>query len=327
MIIERDPDTKLFSIDLPGKSLKTPFFFPSISTVKTNFQVSEYFELLKKSGYPGFLVSAYDLFESKGRQSLCKEISELTENATFTFIDSGNYESYWHRDGDWNIDNYMDVLKEISIDFAFSFDVFWKEKMKINDYVQKVIENTATTTSVQNMGETVPIIHGTPENLPKIALKVVEGINPQIIGVTERELGYDLFERAENLKNIRASLDDKERDVVIHLLGTGNPISLLVYSLCGADFFDALEWCTTVARPDNGHLYHFAQGNIFNCRCKACMSKVEYPLKTMGHNLIFYKKFMKELRISIENDSVNKLLERYVPQSGISKVKKIVGLK
>jgi len=325
VIINRDQKTKLFSIDLSRKVLKSPFFFPSISTVKTNFGVNDYFQILKNSGYPGFLVSAYDVSKYEKRSQLIKEISALTENSMFTFMDSGNYESYWHGDSNWDIKKFMNILKDVSVDFAFSFDIFWEEGMKTEQYIKSVIENTAITTSAQSMGETVPLIHGTPNNLDKIALGIIEGINPQIIGITERELGSGLFERAETLKKIRMTIDKTDRDVIIHLLGTGNPISLLLYSLCGADFFDALEWCKTVVNPNNGHLHHFVQKDIFECNCKVCKSKIDYPIQTMGHNLVFYKSYMEEIRTAIEKNQTDKILKKYVPPTAIQKIKKILG--
>jgi len=326
-IIQESP--RSFSIEAYKKVLKTPFFFPAVSTVKTNFRPLEYIDLIKKVEFPGYLVSAYDIhqLEDKTKKEIMKKVSESTENGIFTYLDSGNYESYWHKDKMWSIKQLGTILAELSVDFCFSYDLFWNNQ-KINDYVKESITLIARTAGMQKSGTTVPIVHSTPDLLPKIINKIVDGINPEIIAVPERELGYSIFERAKTVKNIRDKLNKSKYPIPLHLLGTGNPISILVYSVCGADMYDGLEWCKNVVNPDTGHLFHFVQKDLVDCNCDACKAKdTLYPFQTMAHNLNFYEKFLREVRDSFKENNFDEILEQYLGKEKSSLVKKIAGLK
>lgn len=210
------------------------------------------------------------------------------------------------------------------MDFCFSYDVFWNNKQK--EYIKETITRIALTSSLQKSGTTVPIIHSTPDLVPKIIKQVIDQINPEVVSVPERELGHSIFERAKTVKSIRDELDKSDIPIPLHLLGTGNPISILIYSLCGADMYDGLEWCKNVVNPKTGHLLHFVQKDLIECGCEACKSDVTYPFQTMAHNLNFYQKFISKLNKFFKDNNFNDLLEEYIDKSKISEIKKIAGL-
>lgn len=317
-----------FTIETSSKVIKTPFFFPAISSIRTNHGVYEYFNLLRKVAYPGFLISAYDIFHDEKRETLIKELSEITEGAIFTLLDSGNYESYWKEDKKWDIDKLESILSEVTVDLCFSFDVFREDGKDADNHSKEIIKYTAMTAGMQKSGTTIPIVHSIPKDFPETIKKVVTGIYPEIVGIPERELGGGLFERAETIKKIRDELSKNEIDIPIHVLGTRNPISLLVYTLCGADLYDGLEWCKCTANPESGHLYHFVQKDLLDCDCKACkMDDVPYGLQTMAHNLIFYENFTEEIRSSIEGNQISKIMSKYLPEKTVHTIEKIAGLK
>ena len=314
----------IYTLESYSKTIKSPFFFPAISSIRTNFKVDEYLKLLMKIDYPGFLISAYDIDEYEDSDNLIKELNEISEKSTFVLMDSGHYESFWNKDDEWTFKKFEQILKKAQVDLCFSYDIFWNDK-KVSEHIKDTIKYTAMTGGIQSSGITIPIIHGIPKNFPLIVKGVVEGINPEIIGITERELGFSLIERAETLFNIRKELAKINRDIPIHLLGAGNPISILVYSLCGADFFDALEWCKNVVDPKTAHLYHFAQMDLIECDCKACkLEKLSYPVKVITHNLIFYEKFLETIRDSIQKGKSEHLLNKYLPKHIISKIKPFI---
>jgi len=315
----------IFTIEGYSKTLKTPFFFPSISSVQTNFDVYDYFALLKKTAYPAFLISAYDIYNHEKKEQLIEEVSAQSQNSSFVLMDSGHYEAYWRNDKKWSFNKLKTVLDHIDIDLCFSFDVYFDGRNTSSKHIKETIKYAAMTAGAQKSGLTVPIIHSIPKEFPTVVKKVVEGINPEIIGITERELGSSMLERAANLKKIRKELNKAKRDIPIHLLGTGNPISLLVYSLCGANLFDALEWCKTVVNPANAHLHHFVQMDLIECNCKSCQIKgLPYPARVMTHNLIFYENFMNEIRTAIAKKRTNALLKKYLPNHIINDVKKLM---
>lgn len=327
MKIDREHD-RLFKVETNNKVMDTPFFFPAITSVKADFGIIERLELIRKVGYPGFLISAYDVHKKnkEEREGLLDALSDCTSGETLTLLDSGNYESFWNDDMEWDFQKLESVLSKASVDFCFSFDVFWDEKKKTKQHMEETKRYIAMTAGTQKSGTTIPLLHSSPDLLPEMARELVEEMNPEIIGVPERELGSDIFERAGTVKRIRKELDGIGRQVLLHLLGAGNPLSILAYTICGADTYDASEWCEIVIDPETCHLLHFNQREILGCNCDACkVGDATYPTKTMAHNLLFYKNFTEKIRESIRNDKIDRVLTSCLGSKSANKIKKIYG--
>jgi len=322
---------RLFEFFINGKDVNTPFFYPAISSVKTNYGVEEYLKFFEKFYYPSFLISSYDIYNIRKNKklSIYKYISQFTDQGMITLLDNGNYEASWYNDKEWNFKKFEEVLDNLSVDFCFSFDVFLNNKESMSEHIKKTIKSILMTSGAQRSGVTIPLLHSNPRDFPKFARKIIENINPEIIGIPERELGSSIFERAKTVKKIREEIDKTRREVPIHLLGTGNPISILVYTICGADLYDGLEWCQTVVNPETGQLFHFVQRDIIDCDCEACNanSGIPYHLQTMAHNLIFYEKFMKKIRLFIESGQIEELLREYLKPKYVEKTLQIAGLR
>jgi queuine/archaeosine tRNA-ribosyltransferase len=308
--------------------METPFFFPAISSVRTNFPIKDYLEIIRKIDYPAFLVSSYDLDrESERENGLVEEVTQMTAEDTITLLDSGNYEAVWYRDDEWDFEKLEGILGAIDVDLCFSFDVFRDDRETLRQHVRETITSIAKTAGAQRSGTTIPILHAGGEEFPRVVQDVVEGINPQIVGIPERDLGQGVVERAATIRKIRTALDKSGRDIPIHMLGTGHPISILIYSLSGADMFDALEWCTTSVDPSTALLHHFASRELLGCQCTACtMAGMSYPVKTIAHNLLFYMEFMEQIRSHIADNSIDQILEKYLPSESLGKVRSLVGL-
>jgi len=329
MEIDRKRD-RLFKIETNNKVINTPFFFPAISSIRTNFGIEERLKLIQKIGYPGFLISSYDIYnaDEKEKNKLLNIISECTGGETLTLLDNGNYEAFWNNDKEWCFKNLEFVLNKISVDFCFSFDIFWNKRKNVEQHLKETVTSIAKTAGAQKSGTTVPLLHSDSKLFPEMARRVVERINPEVIGVPERELGASVFERAITVKRIRDELDRTNRQIPLHLLGAGSPISILIYTLCGADIYDALEWCDTIIDPKTCHLFHFAQKELIDCNCSACKVKdITYHTQAMAHNLIFYKKFTDRIRVSIEDNEIDQLLDACLGPRNTGKVKKMAGLK
>src|SRR5580692_9914818 len=88
---------RLYEMSVTGGTMKLPFYFPSISSVKANLGVLEYLQFLEKIKYPGFLISAYDIFHSTSgeKKKIYSLIKKATQNGQTVLMDSGNYECYW----------------------------------------------------------------------------------------------------------------------------------------------------------------------------------------------------------------------------------------
>ena len=101
------------------------------------------------------------------------------------------------------------------------------------------------------------------DQVASVVSRVADELDPPLVAIPERELGDGLVRRAESVRSIRGALDGLGKYYPLHLLGTGNPISVAVLAVAGADAFDGLEWCRTSADYRSGHLFHFQQFDCF----------------------------------------------------------------
>lgn len=231
---------------LCGQSLLLPCFFPSISSVKTNFRPSEYLSIVVGLREPQFLVSALDLFHANKQEKAAsvEHLAAARSSGSVVLLDSGNYESYWKHDRDWTPDKFAQVLEEMFFPISFCFD----DQDPPNELALLVagVEVAVLRDQTHSKhGTVLPIVHARTELLPQAVAAVANRLHPLMIAVPERELGEGLIARGKTVVRIRAALDAVDGYVPLHLLGTGNPRSILVYVACGADSFDGLEWCQT----------------------------------------------------------------------------------
>jgi len=67
-------------------------------------------------------------------------------------------------------------------------------------------------------------------------------------GVTDKELGNTLANRCIKIIEIRSIFDKIGIDIPIHVFGCLDPLTSLLFFLCGADVFDSLSWLRYVYR-------------------------------------------------------------------------------
>ncbi len=256
-----------------GHSIKTPCFFPSISSVKTNLRVKDYLEFLISTREPQFLISAYDIFnaDEDDRSAIFKGLKRADANGQKVLLDSGIYEKYWLRDNSWGKTEFEKVLGLFNFHIAFCFDDI--ENPRIGPSIDKAKESLLVneTTTI------LPIVHGGSGSLLDNVISTIKDSNPIMIGIPERELGQGILARAKSVFEISKAINEIESNSLIHLLGTGNPISILLYAYCGADSFDGLEWCQTVVDPTTANLFHFQQRELFD----NAPSNLTYDLATL----------------------------------------------
>lgn len=322
-ITENNAKRSLF-LPVRGKTLSIPVYFPSISSIKTNLSPFAYFKVLKALGQSHFLVSAYDVHNSRFRTEFLKALQlNQKEDGAIILMDSGNYESFWLRDKVWNISTFNDIVKEDIADLAFCFDNQFPPA-DISENAKGVKDSTQNTQSISLKTSIIPITHCTKENLTQTVINVCDETNSLFISVPERILGDGMLERVKTITALRKELNKRENYVYIHVLGTGNPFSLLLLSLAGADSFDGLEWCQTVVNSDTALLYHFQQRELIKDDCQFCKDDgLDYLSATLGHNLIFYKDWMKQLQVAIQTNTENELLKKYFTPNFIESLNQI----
>lgn len=300
--------TRLEEITLSGNRLAMPVFFPSVSTVKTALAPSEYLATLHslRDINQQFLVSAFDLGRSHNGDGLKHWLTAAQDTGATVLMDSGNYESYWKDEQvSWRQADFHEVLRRFPCTFAFGFDE-QNPPADADAHVGLVVERWRQDQIAAGDRVIVPIVHGTPESLPELCARVAQETQVPMIAVAERRLGSGVFERTRSVMAIRKALDGNGRYVGLHLLGTGNPISIALYAWAGADSFDGLEWCQTVVDHDTGLLFHLSQSDFFRRQTAWGDGDVSFHARTLAHNLTFYADWTQRLRQAIHHgDGIN----------------------
>jgi len=336
-----------------GKILKFPSFVLSLSSHETQISPQSGIALFRAFMPAAGLISAYDAWDrSKKRAFLLGGINQLKKTNHVLFLDSGNYEacrkndqkSEKNQDG-WSKENYRKVAAKISPDIAFSYDNT-NPKGSDDRIVRAIVRDfrlDEEAIEARNF-PLCPIVH-----LPKrrnetktkaelaahIVASVAAELDPIMIAIPERELGDGLQERCISAVSIRKALNALGKYYPLHLLGTGNPISMLALAVAGADSFDGLEWCRTIADYENGRLYHFQQFEFFRdiylCRLHQKTQeaiknpKVTYYGKAAAYNLEFFSDWTRTTQSLIHTGQEETLLKLFVPNIGAKLFKELRG--
>lgn len=297
----------------------SPWFFPSVSSVKTNYAVLEYVRLLNAMGARRYLVSAYDLARASAgeRAGLEAELQIARSRGCNVLIDCGNYESYWKGDQSWDRETFHAVARSTEWSVAFSFD-----NQRPGDSLEAVVSEVVTGTLKDRDAlagrQVCPIVHAPPEILPEACAAIAQKLTPEMIAVPERELGDGIYARAVMVWRISRMLSSLTPSPLLHLLGTGNPISLLLFVAAGANSFDGLEWCQTCVDRTDGRLHHFQHYDFFAYQTAGGEnSGLSYGSAVLSHNLAFFDAWMRQISIALEQRETRAMLERYLPSGAL----------
>lgn len=321
MICESEISSRLVEVEIEGKKLITPTYFPAISSYGIKYSFPSLIRLFFAYLHPRLLISAYDLhfLPIRTRRELCRGIEEYSKNC-IVFLDSGVYESYWRADRRWNRSLYKKSMASIEFDFYSSFDVLPGKDSE--EFVKNAIDSILASRNFCDKPGFVPILHGISPD--KLVLSVNEFVRDypdlcNFVAVPERDCGNNVVEKAQTVCRIRNLLDDGDafnRSRILHILGCGNPISLLLLSYCGANTFDSLDWIKHVVDPNRLAISDFSHLELMNCDCLVCAnSKRHYVETVLLHNLLFYQNYMLQIQTLIKKNELRQLLDRYVGQN------------
>lgn len=333
------------SMSIHGKNLKLPAFIFSLSSHETQVSPLDGTTLLLQLQPEAALVSAYDAWKHRpvrDRRLLRTKIKRLKESNTILFLDSGNYEAYRKNDRyaptrnpkGWRKEHFYEMARLLSPDIAFSFDSL-SPVGSVEKTTSRIVK--AFRADQRALGDQefslCPIIHLPPDQIGSPAevaaatvASVAKELDPVMLAIPERELGDGLVARARAVREIRKSLNALGKYYPLHLLGTGNPMSMEVLAIAGGDAFDGLEWCRTVADYGNGHLCHFHQFDFF---LDTCLPRVQdpkirlliespdvpYPMKVLSYNVDFFTDWSRTMQKMIHSGQSETLLKN-LPGSG-----------
>lgn len=311
--------------------LKLPALFMSVSSHETQVEPLPAVQALRIFGADAVLVSAYDLLPKRRDNSMLLELANIRRQGGLVLVDSGNYEASRLKDPSWTPQKFKQALKDVPLDWVFSFDVMEPSRgwQKATKQVIDAVEANRKFTSAP----VLPIVHApfTKKQghdvaaLPKVIHGVANALTPPMIAVPERELGRGLAERAATVQRIRQALDTLPFYQPLHLLGTGNPWSIVLLAAAGADSFDGLEWCRVVVDRETNRLNHFQHFDLFTYQSGHAESplvadvlkneNIDFNARAALHNLDYFAQLRDELRQAAAKGSFEALSARILGSS------------
>lgn len=313
-----------FELSSGKKRLITPTFFPAISGSQHNFQPTELVDLITRNSYPRMLISAYD-FSGKGQDGgrNIAEISEYFRNGSFVMLDSGIFESSWSRDEKWSFKKYAQTARSVDSDFYFAYDLPAKMKATDDGFARASLWMVRKSYKIGIDSHCIPIVHGAnPKQLIYVASRVADSLADDtcIIAVPERECGSTILERARTILQLTNLLGGK-RDRLLHILGCGDPVSMALYSYCGADTFDSLDWTSQIIDRVSLRFRGIAHIDLISCKCNVCKRPFENQMRrALLHNLLFYQDFALQLQSMIKRNTLADFLIEFVGKSSLGKI-------
>ena len=314
-----DPGPK--TIKLSGVDLEIPMFFPSISTVKTALSPLDYLEILHRfRGWnKKFLISAFDFSQIDDKCELINAVRLAEDRKDVVILmDSGNYETFWKEKKEcWKQFNFHDVLRRHPYTFSFGFDE-QDPPPEVADHVALIVDRWQKDHEIDDNRTIIPIMHVPTQSnwahLLEICPLVAQETMVPMIAVAERELGSGILERAKTVMFLREALGRTGRYVGLHLLGTGDPISIALYSVAGANSFDGLEWYKNVVDRHTGLLSHLSHADFFPVLIHGEENRPSFRVRTLEQNLRFYVDWMQRLRTDIHDGNGEIFCRRNFPQ-------------
>ncbi len=323
--INGSQNSRYLNLEIGTKKLATPTYFPSISSASTRMPYSSTIRTLVTSEYPQLLVSCYDLYELEKDKEIIQYVKEHFEKKNLLFIDSGEFERYWFKKSDWNFEKYKKIVETFNSDFFASYDIIPTTPNKFEDVITLTIQKTEASFDLIKNNYCITIFHGSsPRELCELIENVLSS-NKEFFGmisVAERECGKMIEDKIKTVQKIRGILKQKSPDTILHILGCGNPLSIVLLTFAGADSFDSFDWNRWIIDKKTMQFNDFANLSLLDCTCKGCHSKNRDPReKAMLHNLIFYQNFMYRLQRSIiDNESISTVLGEFVGPKNLSKI-------
>ena len=231
-------------------------------------------------------------------------------------LDSGVFESFWRDDRKWTFGEYRRSLPGVDSDFYFGFDYPVSQQMNEKHFAKLTIDNIVRSASLLDRSQFVPIIHGiTPNHLASLVRQTVAK-HPElckVLAVSERDCGSTITERARTILRMRQILDREDEHIVLHILGCGDPLSIALFSYCGADMFDSLDWTKFAFDRNELRMVDFSQLELLHCTCKVCSKRMRDPVSTtLLHNLLFYQDFVMRVQTMIKMNTLDDFLIEFV---------------
>jgi len=308
--------SRVLEVSVNDKKLETPAFFPSISTHGLKMPLEYITGLVKQYKFPRILVSCYDIHHHPN------EFEFLHKFENISFFDSGLYESFWLKDTNWKFDYYQSVLSEYAPDFYTSFDYIPTEEVESSQYFDKTVD-LIIKSDFKSGAFFLPVLHPyVKNNVLTMTDKLVDNYSGDYngISISENDLGRDIISVIKNIKTVKKLLSKKKKPILLHILGCGHPLNMLIYSSLGVDIFDSRSWSNSIINGDNLMMYPTSYLEGIDCSCDICkQQELDYITKSLLHNVISYEKITNNIKKWIKNDEIYDMIEYYIYNEKILK--------
>src|SRR5260370_5409521 len=229
---------------------RTPLLVPSFSS-KGFPDVSKIMDTTAEFLAGPALVSAYDLHY--------KKVVPPFNFASTIFLDSGGYEAAKdfqfsdlsdtheraHEPELWTPEFHTQILQNWTSDVPTIFISYDHPRQRLSLPLQVeraksmfagdvtvlrelLLKPTTKRAKYLKVEDIVPHVHSLAEF--------------SVLGVTEKEIGGSIFDRMKNLARLRKTLTAAGLQTPIHVFGSLDTVTTLLYFLAGADIFDGLTW-------------------------------------------------------------------------------------
>ena len=238
-----------------GITVETPLLIPSFSSKGFGFskdkgsEIKAIFTVASEYLVDTMLLSAYDI----SYRHLDPIESAITE---LVFIDSGGYEISDMQDlsaiyrqpvqpRDWTEEKLRKVLDDWPEHVPAVFVSYDKPDLR-RPLDEQIAAARRLAADYQHQLHTL-LVKPESERQHYIQEKnVIANVDElkgfDILAFTEKELGNSILKRMTNIALIRLAMDDAGVTMPIHIYGSLDPITSVLYFLAGAELFDGLTW-------------------------------------------------------------------------------------
>src|SRR5437868_7047917 len=225
---------------------RTPLLVPSFSS-KGFPEVKQILKTAEELIEGPMLISAYDIHY--------KHISPPFDFASLLFLDSGGYEA--SKDADlsdtgerehiparWSTDFHNQIASDWNAGVPtvmISYD-HPKERLSITNQIERAAglpRNSRIAREILLKPETEAQRF---LQMTSVLSHVRRLADFDVIGITEKEAGNSILERMQNIARLRRALDAIGLETPIHVFGSLDTVSTVLYFTVGADIFDGLTW-------------------------------------------------------------------------------------
>ncbi len=226
---------------------ETPLLLPAFSS-KGFPQIRQIMKLMAEFITSPILISSYDVHY--------RLVSQKITFSQLIFLDSGGYEarvdhdlseSYGrtHKPKRWNRQLYEQVLRKwttrwptiaVSFDSPVQFSLLARQIRAARD-LQTTHQHLLWEFLVKPESAKDPFI-----SVDKLIKRISDLRGFAVVGLTEKELGDSVFSAMTKIARLRMHMDSAGITLPIHIFGSLDALTTILYFLSGAEIFDGLTW-------------------------------------------------------------------------------------